>query len=174
MGLLDLAVSYLLFSVLHLCCFALALATCGLYGTDIQHANQQGKYSDPKWVYAVVVGAISAVTCVLYFVPFVLRLAGVVASIWNFILFVLWIALFGIFGKVPPPSAACRFMKCVTHVQMYINEDAEGDNDVQRMKNAVWVDLASALLWLIAALAAFGYWLKHRDTRSRFTGRARV
>ncbi|KAM5368321.1 hypothetical protein ACJZ2D_009589 [Fusarium nematophilum] len=156
MGLLDLAVSYLLFSVLHLCCFALALATCGLYGTDIQHANQQGKYSDPKWVYAVVVGAISAVTCVLYFVPFVLRLAGVVASIWNFILFVLWIALFGIFGK------------------MYINEDAEGDNDVQRMKNAVWVDLASALLWLIAALAAFGYWLKHRDTRSRFTGRARV
>lgn len=59
-------------------------------------------------------------------------------------------------------------------MQMYISEDAEGDSDVQRMKNAVWVDLASALLWLIATLAALGYWWKHRDTRSRFTGRAHV
>jgi hypothetical protein len=51
-------------------------------------------------VYAVVVGSMSAVTCVLYFVPFVLRVAGVVAAVWNFILFILWIALFGVFGKV--------------------------------------------------------------------------
>jgi hypothetical protein len=57
---------------------------------------------------------------------------------------------------------------------MYINEDAEGDEGVRRMKNAVWVDLASALLWLIATVAALGYWWKHRDTRSRFTGRAHV
>jgi hypothetical protein len=51
-------------------------------------------------VYAVVVGSISAVTCVLYFVPFVLRIAGVFVPVWDFILFVLWIALFGVFGKV--------------------------------------------------------------------------
>ncbi|KAI8683351.1 hypothetical protein NCS56_00459600 [Fusarium sp. Ph1] len=156
MGIKDLAVSYVLFSALHLCCFALALTTCGLYGTDLHHANQQHKYSDSKWVYAVVVGSISAVTCVVYFVPFILRIAGVVVAIWDFILFILWIALFGVFGK------------------MYINEDAEGDSDVQRMKNAVWVDLTSALLWFIATLAALGYWWKHRDTRSRFTGRAHV
>ncbi|KAM0425042.1 hypothetical protein ACHAPT_009843 [Fusarium lateritium] len=156
MGLKDFAMSYVLFSALHLCCFALALTTCGLYGTDLHRANQQHKYADSKWVYAVVVGSISAVTCVLYFVPFILRLAGVVVAIWDFILFVLWIALFGVFGK------------------MYINEDAEGDSGVQRMKNAVWVDLTSALLWFIATLAAFGYWWKHRDTRSRFTGRAHV
>ncbi|EEU47122.1 uncharacterized protein NECHADRAFT_67747 [Fusarium vanettenii 77-13-4] len=156
MGIKDLAVSYVLFSALHLCCFALALTTCGLYGTDLHRANQQHKYSDSKWVYAVVVGSISAVTCVVYFVPFILRIAGVVVAIWDFILFILWIALFGVFGK------------------MYISEDAEGDSDVQRMKNAVWVDLASALLWLIATLAALGYWWKHRDTRSRFTGRAHV
>ncbi|KAL6361207.1 hypothetical protein LRP88_04670 [Fusarium phalaenopsidis] len=156
MGIKDLAVSYVLFSALHLCCFALALTTCGLYGTDLHHANQQHKYSDSKWIYAVVVGSISAVTCVVYFVPFILRIAGVVVAIWDFILFILWIALFGVFGK------------------MYINEDAEGDSDVQRMKNAVWVDLTSALLWFIATLAALGYWWKHRDTRSRFTGRAHV
>ncbi|KAF4953370.1 hypothetical protein FSARC_12421 [Fusarium sarcochroum] len=156
MGIKDFALSYVLFSVLHLFLFALALTTCGLYGTDIHHANKEGKYSDSKWVYAVVVGSISAVTCVLYFVPFVLRIAGFFVAIWDFILFVLWIALFGVFGK------------------MYINEDAEGDGGVKRMKNAVWVDLTSALLWLIATLASLGYWWKHRDTRSTFTGRAHV
>lgn len=50
MGIKDLAVSYVLFSALHLCCFALALTTCGLYGTDLHRANQQHKYSDSKWV----------------------------------------------------------------------------------------------------------------------------
>ena len=43
-------------------------------------------------------------------------------------LFILWIALFGLFGN------------------MYIKEKAEGDSGVQRMKNAVWVDLVNALL----------------------------
>ncbi|KAH8677247.1 hypothetical protein BGZ61DRAFT_496881 [Ilyonectria robusta] len=156
MGVVSFTVSYLLFSALHLCCFALALTTCGLYGVDLNRAHQHGKYADSKWVYAVVVGSLSAFTCVLYFIPFVLRVAGVVAVIWDLILFILWITLFGIFGK------------------MYINEDAEGDHGVMRMKNAVWVDLTSALLWLIAALASAGYWWKHRDTRSRFTGRAHV
>lgn len=49
-----------------------------------------------------MVGSMSAVTCTLYFIPFVLRVAGVVAAIWDLILFILWIALFGVFGKVRP------------------------------------------------------------------------
>lgn len=57
---------------------------------------------------------------------------------------------------------------------MYIRENAEGDKDIKRMKNAVWVDLVSALLWLVTAVAAFGYWWRHRERHSRFTGRARV
>ncbi|CAM1501577.1 Fc.00g035610.m01.CDS01 [Cosmosporella sp. VM-42] len=156
MGLFGMAVSYIGFSVLHLFCFALALTTCGLYGVDLQRAHEHDKYADGKWTYAVVVGAISAVTCMLYFIPFVLRVAGVFAAGWDLILFILWITLFGIFGK------------------LFISEDPEGDGNIKRMKHAVWVDLVSALLWLIAALASFGYWWKHRDTRSRFTGRARV
>jgi hypothetical protein len=51
-------------------------------------------------VYAVVVGGISAVTCVLYLVPFILRIAGIFAPVWDFILFILWIAVFGVFGRV--------------------------------------------------------------------------
>lgn len=58
--------------------------------------------------------------------------------------------------------------------QMYIGEDPEGEDAIKRMKDAVWVDLAGALLWLIATVASFGYWWKHRDSRSQFTGRAHV
>jgi hypothetical protein len=57
---------------------------------------------------------------------------------------------------------------------MYIHENPEGDDAIKRMKNAVWVDLANVLGWLIATLAAFAYWWGHRERRSRFTGRARV
>lgn len=42
------------------------------------------------------------------------------------------------------------------------------------MKAAVWIVLVNALLWLLAAAAAALYWWRHRERRSRFTGRAKV
>jgi hypothetical protein len=58
---------------------------------------------------------------------------------------------------------------------MYIKENAEGDAGVQRMKNAVWVDLVNMLLWLITAVVMLCIFFKHRGgDRSRFTGRART
>ncbi|KAK9442295.1 hypothetical protein VB005_03354 [Metarhizium brunneum] len=156
MGFFATSMGYFAFCALHLVCFALALAVCGLYGQDLNHAHRQHVHSDSKWVYAVVVGALSAVTCVVWFVPALLRHAGVFGAVWNSILFILWITLFGVFGA------------------LFIHENAEGDGDIQRMKNAVWVDLTSALLWLISAVATTVYWWRHRDTRSMFTGRARA
>lgn len=154
MGALGFTISYIGFTAIHIVQFALALAVCGLYGQDLSNARQHGVHADSKWVFAVVVGALSALTAVLYLVPFILRFWLVWA--WDLVLFVLWIALFGVFGK------------------MYMHEDPEGDSGVQRMKNAVWVDLVSALLWLLTAVAAFGYWWGHKERHSRFTGRARV
>lgn len=148
------AISYIAFSFFHLIQLALGLAVCGLYGQDLTNARNHHVYQDSKWVFAVVVGALSAVTAVLYFVPFVIRFAFV--WIWNLVLFILSIALFGVFGK------------------MYIHENPEGDSGVQRMKNAVWVDLVLALLWLFLAVASFGYWWGHKERHSRYTGRARV
>jgi hypothetical protein len=58
--------------------------------------------------------------------------------------------------------------------QLYIDENAHGNGNVERMKHAVWVDLTSALLWLIATVATLAYWWKHRQTRTTFTGRAKV
>ena len=57
---------------------------------------------------------------------------------------------------------------------MYIKERPEGDKGVERMKNAVWVDLVNALLWLFSAVGMLVFWWRSRGTRSRWTGRATV
>jgi hypothetical protein len=58
---------------------------------------------------------------------------------------------------------------------MYIHEDANGDRDVERMKNTVWLDLTNALLWLIITVAIGIYWFKHRSAaRTRWSGRMKV
>ncbi|KAI9684110.1 MAG: hypothetical protein M1829_003380 [Trizodia sp. TS-e1964] len=133
--------------------FVMALAVCGLYGTDLNNAKMNNKYADPKWVYAVVIAGFSAITCVVYAVPFI---KSHLFFAWDAILFILWVAVFGIFGK------------------MYIHEDPEGDSGIQRMKNAVWVDLVNMLLWLITACLSAALFFKYRHTRSLHTGRANV
>ncbi len=126
---------------------------CGLYGVDLHRAQQQHKYADSKWVYAEVVGALSALTALLYLVPFVLRFAAV--WVWSAVLFVLWITLFGLFGN------------------MYIRENPEGNADIQRMKNAVWVDPGQRAA--VAGGHARGAGLGGTaSAASRFTGRAKV
>lgn len=87
-------------------------------------------------------------------IPFISHIG--LLFIWDTILFILWIALFGLFGN------------------MYIKEHAEGDGGVQRMKNAVWVDLVNALLWLVSAVGMAVYFVQKRGGRSRWTGRAAV
>jgi hypothetical protein len=57
---------------------------------------------------------------------------------------------------------------------MYIKEDPEGDADIQRMKNAVWIDLVNVCLWFITSIAAVLYWRTHRERHTRFTKRAEV
>ncbi|ORY67449.1 uncharacterized protein BCR38DRAFT_364956 [Pseudomassariella vexata] len=154
MGLFGMALSYLLFSVLHFFQFVLAVTVCGLYGFDLDRARKAGVKADGKWVFAEVVAGLSALTSLLYFVPFILRFAA--TSIWSCIILILWIALFGLFGN------------------MYIKEDPEGNKDIQRMKNAVWVDLANMILWFIGTVAGAAYWWSHKERSSRFTGRARL
>ncbi|KAI1819681.1 hypothetical protein F4861DRAFT_526120 [Xylaria intraflava] len=145
------------FAILHVAQFILAVTVIGLYSTDLSHAQSKKNkkmHVDGKWVYAVVVASLSGLTSLLYLIPFILRFA--IVPIWSFILFVLWIALFGLFGN------------------LYINMDAKGNGDVQRMKNAVWVDLANALLWFIGASLTAAYWWFHRQRETRFTGRAKL
>ena len=102
----GITLSYLLFSLLHLAQFALAIAVCALYGIDLDRARKAHVHADGKWVYAVVVAGLSALTSILYCIPAILRFALV--WVWNVILFTLWIALFGVFGRVSVTSAVWR------------------------------------------------------------------
>jgi len=150
----EMTLSYIAHSIFRFIQLVLALTVCGLYGVDLNAANKQHKYSDGKWVYAEVTAALSAFTALLYLIPFVSHIG--LLFIWDTILFILWIALFGLFGS------------------MYIHERAEGDGGVQRMKNAVWVDLVNALLWLVSAVGMAVFWAQKRGGRTRWTGRAAV
>jgi len=151
----EMTLSYIAHCTFRLVQIVLALAVCGLYGVDLHKADHEHKYSDGKWVFAEIVASLSAFLALLYLIPFTSR----VPFAWTLdtILFILWIALFGLFGN------------------MYIHANAQGDSGITRMKHAVWVDLVNALLWLISALGMFVFWLRHRGgDRSRWTGRARV
>ena len=83
-------------------------------------------------VFAVVVGSLSAVTTLIYGIPFLKSYWGFG---WDFVLFVLWTAVFGVFGNI--------FIKASPTPEQH---------GVQRMKNAVWIDLINMLLWFATAI----------------------
>ena len=70
-------------SVLRFFQFVLAITVCGLYGVDLNAARKEDKYVDSKWAYAEVVGALSAVTALVYVIP---KLKSYYAFGWDLIL----------------------------------------------------------------------------------------
>ena len=48
----------------------LALAVVGIYGGYVNDSRLQHSYADPKWVYAVVVGSLAAVSAIVLMIPF--------------------------------------------------------------------------------------------------------
>lgn len=49
--------------------FVFAIAVLGLYGTDINKFRKGGVSPPSKWVYAEVIGVLSAVTALVYCLP---------------------------------------------------------------------------------------------------------
>lgn len=56
MGFLGMALSYVLFTILHFFQFVLGLVVIGLYGIDLDNAHKAGKYADGKWVRCFMTG----------------------------------------------------------------------------------------------------------------------
>ncbi|GAB7346462.1 hypothetical protein MBLNU457_5154t1 [Dothideomycetes sp. NU457] len=134
--------------------FVLAITVAALYGVDLHAAQEAHVGADGKWVFAEVVAGLSAVSCLLYGIPF---LKSYWLWAWDFCLFVLWTALFGLFGSI------------------YIKDHPTPEQKGQiRMKNAVWVDLANMLLWLITFVYGLIIWFRRRQNRTMHTGRAIV
>lgn len=135
--------------------FVFAITVAGLYGVDLANAHNAHVGADGKWVYAEVIAGLSAATVLVYgalfFVPSHMFFA------WDWILFILWVALFGVFGDI------------------YIGSHPTPEQSGQiRMKNAVWIDLINLLLWFITAVYLTIVFFKSRTTRTLHTGRAKV
>lgn len=136
---------------LHFVQLVMALVVAGLYGQDVNTARQQRAYADPKWVYALVTSGLAALTALVLLVLLVALKnnplpcrprAHLPLFAYECVLCVLWLTLFGIFGR------------------MYIREDPEGDDGIVRMKHAVWVDLSNLGLWVVSATWSGLRWRK--------------
>ncbi|KAF7514459.1 hypothetical protein GJ744_000229 [Endocarpon pusillum] len=134
-----------------------ALAVVGLYAQDLNKAHKVDKYSDSRWGFATAVAVLSAITALVYAILPLLISSFTTAILfgWDAILFILWTAIFGLFGS------------------MYINVDPGSDGGISRMKNAVWIDLINMLLWFVSAIVGgIGFWRWRKGSRSLHTGRA--
>jgi len=137
--------------ILRLFQFVMGLTVIGLYAVDLNNARKAGKYTDSKWVWAVICGSLGSFMSLLFMLPLV--------KAWFFFyvdgfIFLCYLIAFGIFGK------------------MFIPEDAEGNKGIIRMKNAVWVLLTNMLLWLLTAVYGAVVFWKSRKARTTHTGRA--
>lgn len=133
--------------------FVLGLVVIGMYVPDLADAKKKGKYTDSKWLYAIITGSVSSLVSAVYMFPTIKQ--WLLFPVDTFIWF-LWLVVFSIFGK------------------MYIKEDAEGDTKIQRMKNAVWIDVANMLLWF--GTATWGAWVfyRYRKARTTLTGQGQM
>ncbi|KAM0276277.1 hypothetical protein ACHAQH_006907 [Verticillium albo-atrum] len=128
--------------------FVFALIACGFYGNrvDADRKDDGGGFS-PEWMFAVIVGGLSAVTAVAFLVAAPLSAIPVVGSrikmfktyrafAWDGTLFIAWIVVFGIMAGI------------------FLGRDSDDPykgSSTGAMKTAVWVDLVNAIFWLVSA-----------------------
>lgn len=150
--------------------FVFGLTVIGLYGKDVHHDHADKNEWNSKWVYAVITAFLATCTAIVHMViPFLMRRTSRGASggmtsrpalllpqfVWEFVLCILWLTLFGIFGK------------------LYIGVHADGDSKKQestlgdaskinRMRHACWIDLINLLMWVATSSWILLKWLKAR------------
>lgn len=125
--------------------FSLGLTVIAMYGGDLRHQlhpssdEKQGKL-DGRWLYAVITGCISSLTAnahlsTMFFLrkrtPPSRRATWILpVFVWEALVCLLWLVVFGIFGKLFLSSG-------------------QGQNCNGKMYRAVWVDLAGWAVWVI-------------------------
>jgi hypothetical protein len=139
--------------------FVFGLTVIGLYGKDVHHDHSEKHVWHSQWVYALVTAFLATVTALVHLVkPFIMRKVNASAApspvlllpqfAWEFVVSVLWLALFGVFGK------------------MYIGVHPAGDDanasKINRMRHAVWIDIINLGFWVMTASWVLLRWLKSR------------
>lgn len=133
--------------VIRLFQFVLGLTVLGSYASDLQHPPKD--FKDGKWVFATLTATLSVVAAVIHgFMPFVDALSTSAYVVWDFIISILFWAVFGSFAK------------------MFLHH-----KDSKRMSNIIWIDLICAMLWLASA---FGGLVRVYKRQSRFEVTERV
>ncbi|CAG7919248.1 unnamed protein product [Penicillium olsonii] len=139
--------------------FVFGLTVIGLYGREVRHDHKHNHTWHSQWVYALVASFLATVTALACLVkPFIMRKLGATSApnqimvlshfVWEFVLCVLWLALFGVFGKL--------------YIGVYPKEDASDASRVDRMRHAVWVDIINLGFWVVSASWILLRWLKSR------------
>ncbi|KAF2104196.1 hypothetical protein NA57DRAFT_70413 [Rhizodiscina lignyota] len=122
--------------VLRVLQFILSLVVVGIYGTELKVVHYSVRYE-----YAVVVAALSALTAVIFLIP---KIKSFIFFIWDFILFILWVGVFGSMGK------------------QFINPKDKKDAENTKMRNTVWLDAVLMVFWFTSCVAGALVFLKHR------------
>ncbi|SPO02602.1 uncharacterized protein DNG_05275 [Cephalotrichum gorgonifer] len=131
-----------------------ALATAVLYGLDLASATDRRVTPGSGWIYAEVVSGLSLLGCLSHLVFTMTKCRW---SLVDWVIFILWVAQFGVFGTIFLGSPSL---------------DRGGSySDHNRMLAAVWVDMVNMLLWfasgcisLVKCCAARRHQKQQRDT----------
>jgi hypothetical protein len=117
--------------------FVFAIIVCAIYGRRVDVDRRAGASQSTEWVYALLVGGLSCITCIIFMLPIPLIKSHRLFACDLFI-FILWIACFGTFARLylNLPDGAPAF---------------NGTNNTV-MKTAVWVDLVNAVLWMLTGM----------------------
>ncbi|KAL8901927.1 MAG: hypothetical protein Q9207_004950 [Kuettlingeria erythrocarpa] len=132
--------------------FVFAITVIGLYAQDLNKGYRGGLYSDSKWGFATATGVIGAVSALVLIWPAL----SMWAWGWDFVVFILFTAVFGLFAKI------------------FIHEYAGDNGAIKRLKRAVWIDLINMLLWFVTFVYGVVRFFFFRKGKSQFTGRATV
>ncbi|KAJ5317490.1 hypothetical protein PENANT_c036G08971 [Penicillium antarcticum] len=169
--------SFMFVSALRFLQFVFGLTVIGLYGKDVHHDHSEKHIWRSQWVYALVTGFLATVTAGIHLtMPFLMRrvkhASGPNAKwllpqfAWEFVVTVLWLALFGVFGKmyigvyaVESSSGSGKRDEAVTST----STSSLGDADkITRMRHAVWIDVINLGFWVITSSWVLMRWLKSR------------
>ncbi|KAJ5794943.1 hypothetical protein N7457_001542 [Penicillium paradoxum] len=163
--------AFMFFSLLRFLQFVFGLTVIGLYGKDVHHDHSEKHTWHSKWVYALVTAFLATITAAIHIIlPFVMRKAkanGVTSNpalllpqfVWEFVVTVLWLALFGVFGKMYIGVHADTNTE-KGHVS---TTAALGDESkINRMRHAVWIDIINLVFWVMTSSWVLMRWLKSR------------
>lgn len=77
--------------------FTFAVIVAALYGIDLSQSTSTNTHANSAWVFAEVVATLSIITCGIHCLVAVKRVAW---CAWDWVLFILWVAQFGVFGAI--------------------------------------------------------------------------